>query len=140
MKNPYSSFLNKMYSTLLEYRHSTDRLNKVLNKDVEVYTKGGVNLNYSSALVISDWSGTKDNGWAINFYTGTFIETKRDAYEIEINKMLSREFCLIYSQSFEALEKFLKDCLFVKAKQDEEYENYIISLIPKKKHVRTYER
>ena len=33
MKNPYSSFLNKMYSTLLEYRHSTDRLNKVLNKE-----------------------------------------------------------------------------------------------------------
>lgn len=35
---------------------------------------------------------------------------------------------MIYSQSFETLEIFLKDCLFNKQIKDEELKNYIMSL------------
>lgn len=132
MENPYKNILNDLFSTLLDYRHSTDRLNKVLKKDVKVYTKEGALLNSSSALAISDWSGLSDNGWEINFYTGAFTQTSKDSYEIEINKLLSREFCLMYAQSFEAFEKFLKDCLFSKANRDKKIKDYIITKILKK--------
>lgn len=131
MTNPYKTFLNDFFSTLLDYRHSTNRLNKVLKKDVEIYTKEGARLHLASALVISDWSGPTDNGWEINFHTGISTETPKDTYEIEINKMLSRELCLMYAQSFEALEKFLKDCFFSRANRDKKLKDYIISLIPK---------
>jgi len=128
MTNCYKNYLDDFFSTLLEYRHSTNRLNKVLKKDVEIYTKKGAVIHSSSALIVSDWSGPTDNGWELNFHTGIFKETTKDNYESEIDKILSREFCLMYSQSFEALETFLKNCLFNKQLKDEDLKNYIISL------------
>lgn len=132
MTNPYKTYLDDFFLTLLDYRHSTNRLNKVLKKDVEIYTKEGAQLHFASTLVISDWSGPTDKGWEINFHTGIFTETPKDTYEVEINKMLSREMCLMYSQSFEALEKFIKDCLYSKASRDVKLKDFIISVIHKK--------
>ncbi len=128
MTNYYKEYLDDFFSILLDYRHSTNRLNKVLKRDVEIYTKKGAIIHSGSALIVSDWSGPTDNGWELNFHTGIFKETIKDNYESEINKILSRECCLMYSQSFEALETFLKDCLFSKQFRDEELKNYIISL------------
>jgi len=128
MINCYKDYLDDFFSTLLDYRHSTNRLNKVLKRDIEIYTKKGAVIHSSSALIVSDWSGPTDNGWELNFNTGIFKETTKDNYESEINKILSREFCLLYSQSYEALETFLKESLFNKQLKDEELKNYIISL------------
>lgn len=127
MSNPYKEFLDEFFSTLLDFRHSTQRLNKVLKKDVEIYTREGAVFGSTSALIISDWSGPTDNGWELNFYTGAYKETNKTSYEIEVNKMISRECCLMYAQSFEAMEKFLKDCLFRKASEDIILEEHIKS-------------
>jgi hypothetical protein len=128
MNNPYKAYLDDFFSTLLEYRHSTDRLNRVLKKDIEIYSKEEAQFFSSSALVISDWSGPTDKGWEMNFHTGVFKNTLKNNYEQEIQNLISRECCLMYAQSFEALEKYVKDCLFDKAGRDEELKKYIISL------------
>jgi hypothetical protein len=41
----------------------------------------------------------------------------------------SREFCLMYCQSYESLEKFLKDCVFYKAKNDLRFSEEIKQLL-----------
>jgi hypothetical protein len=47
------------------------------------------------------------------------------------NEMInfSREFCLMYCQSYESLEKFLKDCVFYKAKNDLRFSEEIKQLL-----------
>jgi hypothetical protein len=50
---------------------------------------------------------------------------------LEIEKIHSRQLCLLYSQSFESFERFLKDCLFDRLGRDENIRKYVISLLPK---------
>lgn len=128
MTNPYKTYLDEFFAALLDYRHATNRLNKVLENDVLAYASEGAQLHLGSALVISDWTGPTDNGWVVNFHTGIFKETVKKNYALEVNKIISRECCLMYAQSFEALEKYIKDCLFNKADRTEEFRKYIISL------------
>jgi hypothetical protein len=45
-----------------------------------------------------------------------YSKTSKENYENEMIFFL--EFCLMYCQSYESLEKFLKDCVFYKAKND----------------------
>lgn len=132
MQNPYKKYLDSFFTTILNYRHTTDRLFRVLKNDVASYKKENTYLHLSSALIISDWSSGTDNGWEINFPTGIVTETPKNEYPNEIQKFLSREFCLIYAQSYEALERFFKDCMFNKAIQDQELNKYVLSLIRKK--------
>ena len=140
MTNQYKEYLDYFFSTLLEFRHSTNRLNKILKKDVEIYTEKGSHIRASSALVISDWSGPTDNGWELNFHTGIFKETTKENYESDINKIISRECCLMYAQSFEALEKYIKDCLFNQQLRNKELNSYILSLQRDENFVLTRER
>ena len=133
MTNQYKPYLDSFFSELLELRHSTNRLEKVLKKDVEIYTEKGAQFHSGSALIISDWTGITDNGWDLNFHTGIFKETTKESYEREINQILSRECCLMYAQSFEFLEKYIKNCLFNLQMRDNELKNYIINLQGKNK-------
>jgi len=127
MKNPYKTFLDDYFDKLLGFRHSTNRVNKVLAKDVEIYLPDGAQFYSGSALVISDWTGPTDNGWEINFHTGIFKETVKEMYPAEIKRIISRECCLMYAQSFEALESLLKNLIFDKACRSSELERFILA-------------
>jgi hypothetical protein len=123
----YKKYLDDFFTTILEYRHSTNRLNTVLKNDVLEYSTGNKGFISMSALIISDWSGPTDRDWEVNFHSGITRKTLGDAYEQEVKQMLSRECCLMYAQSFEAFERLVKDCLFYRANYDKELKRYIVS-------------
>ena len=118
MKNEYKVFLDNYFSTLLEFIHTSRRLNKIINLDIEKYTQTGAVYDSNSALVLSDWTGKTDNGWVLPFHSGLFKNTSGENYKSEMKNVLSREFCLMYCQSYESLEKFFKDCVFYKAENN----------------------
>ncbi|TDE28912.1 hypothetical protein E0I61_11015 [Flavobacterium ranwuense] len=118
MNNEYKIFLDNYFSTLLEFIHNCRRLNKVITLDFEKYTQTGSVFNSNSTLILSDWTGKTDNGWVLPFHSGLFKSTSKENYKSEMISVLSREFCLMYCQSYESLEKFFKDCVFYKAKND----------------------
>ena len=125
MTNNYKIFLDDFFSTLLEFKHTSNRLNKVLTLDYQKYSESGAIYRSNSALILSDWTGKTDNGWELPFHSGIFRETLKENYKNEIINILSREFCLIYSQSFEALEKYFKDCVYYKSKNDLKFEEEV---------------
>lgn len=131
MANEYKIYLNTFFTTILEYKHTSKRLNDVLIKDIEKYTQIGAKYHSASSLIISDWTGETDNGWAKTFHTGISVETEKENYAVEIHNVLSREFCLIYSQSFESFEKFLKDCAFLMSLSDENFKSEIEKTLKK---------
>jgi len=131
MTNPFKEHLDYFFENLLYYRHISDRIDKVFQKEIKDYSNDKATIHFSSALAISDWTGPTDNGREINFYTGIVTETTKDNYESAIRKIFSRQLCLLYAQSFEAFERFIKDCLFNKIGRDESTREYTISLLPK---------
>jgi hypothetical protein len=112
--NPYKKYLDELFDRIIELRHTDSNLSKTLNESVKRY----INLNgfilSGSSLVISDWTGPTDNGWEINFHTGFSKSTFGENYENEVKRIISQECCYAFAQSFEALEKFFKDCIFEK--------------------------
>jgi hypothetical protein len=131
MTNPYKKHLDQLFEKLLYYRHISGRINKILQKEISLYNTNIANIHFASALVICDWTGPTDNGWELNFHTGIFSETTKDNYKKEIENISSSQLCLLYAQSFESFERFLKDCLFDKLERDNEIKKYVISLLPK---------
>lgn len=118
MKNHYKPFLQVFFEKLLYYRHICNRLDKVLKDDISKYTSEGAQIHLASALIISDWTGPTDNGWEVNFHSGVNYETTKKNYEAELNRIFDKQLCLLYAQSFESFERFLKDCLFEKQGRD----------------------
>lgn len=123
MNNPYREYLDFFFNTITDFKHKTNRINKVLTLDAQLYQTEGSHYYAGTSLIISDWSGPTDNGWAINFHTGTLKTTVKDNYLEEINKILSREFGYAFSQCFEALEKLLKDFISIKIETDIKFKN-----------------
>lgn len=115
MTNPYHAYLSLYFETLLYYRHISNRVNNIFKNDIETYTNNEALIHLASALVISDWTAPNDNGWEINFHTGIHRETPKEKYKLEIEKITSRQLLLLYAQSFESFERFLKDSLFHKS-------------------------
>jgi len=118
MTNPFRNHLNSYFETITDFKHTANRLNKVLLKDVETYTSDGARYFSGTALIIGDWSGPTDRGWKKNFHTGILKSTIKEHYASEINSVLSREFALAFAQCFEALERFLKNIAREKGKID----------------------
>jgi|GEM_PF-609720 hypothetical protein len=131
MINPYKIYLDGFFENLLYFRHISGRIDKVFHKEVKDYSKDKNIISFTSALVISDWTKPTDNGWEVNFHTGIVTHTSKDNYELEVRKIFSKQLCLLYAQSFEAFERFVKDCLFDKIERDESIREYTISLLPK---------
>ena len=131
MTNPNKEFLNQFFEKLLYFRHISGRINKVFEKEINVYTQDKAVVDFLSALVISDWTGPTDNGWEINFHTGLIKHTTKENYEEEFRKIYSKQLCLLYAQSYENFERFVKDCLFYRISHDEFIRDYTISLLPK---------
>jgi hypothetical protein len=131
MTNPYKEYLDKFFNSLLYFRHINGRINKLFKKEIEDCQLDDAIIHFVSALVISDWTGPTDNGWEINFHTGISTETTKENYKTEIENIFSRQLCLLYAQSFEVFEKFVKDCIYSRIDRDELIRNYAISLLPK---------
>lgn len=131
MENTYKKYLDQFFERLLYYRHVSRQLDKVFKKEIQAYTSEQAKIYFASVLVISDWTGPTDNGWEINFHTGIFKKTTEENYESEIRKVFSRQLCLLYAQSFESFERFLKNCLFEKINRDNIAKEYLIKLLPK---------
>lgn len=125
MTNPYKKHLDELFSNLLEYKHTTQRFTTVLKKDAETYSKDEASFHSIAVLFISDWSGQTVNGWELPFPTGSIREIEKHNYHLEVEKIITRECCLIYSQSFECLEKNFKDSVFTKAKHKDHIEDAI---------------
>ena len=125
MNNEYKTYLDNYFTTLLEFIHHCRRLNKVILLDIEKYTKTDSIYNSNSSLILSDWTGKTANGWVLPFHSGLFKSTSKENYKSEMINILSREFCLIYCQSYESLVKLFKDCVFHKASKDSNFEKEI---------------
>ena len=125
--NTYKKHLDQYFEKLIYFRHISGRINKVFQEDIKKYTDEKAIIHFASALNISDWTGPTDNGWEINFPTGIITETIKENYETDLNKIASKQLCLLYSQSFEAFERYLKDCLFDRVNRDEKIREYAIS-------------
>jgi hypothetical protein len=114
--NPYQKYIDDYFQRLLELRHRAYRINTVLReakKDFE-YVKDDEILS-ASALIISDWSGSEVNPFGRNYHTGVFSRTRGRDYKREIDHILSFQCCSSFAQGYEALEKFLKDLVYLKS-------------------------
>src|SRR5680860_732434 len=122
MENNYKEKIITLFERIIELRHSSNRINLVLTKDAQKFTVDNARFFSGSKLIISDWTGPTDNGWEINFNTGIRKETFKEDYSREVESIISRECCLSFSQAFEALESFFKDCIFFKSHRSEKFD------------------
>ncbi|MER3374142.1 MAG: hypothetical protein RIM83_05850 [Allomuricauda sp.] len=123
MTNPYKLHLVRFFETITDFKHTSNRLNKVLLKDVDRYTAEEAKYFSGTALVINDWTESTNDEGRWKFHTGVQKTTLKENYANEINKVLSREFGLIFAQCYEAFETLLKDFIDVKIHSDEDFKN-----------------
>ena len=120
--NPYHVHLKKLFSRLIELRHTVYQVDTVLKDSVTEYKFTNQNdFQSMSSLIISDWTGPTDSGWALFYGTGFSKVTYKKDYKKEIQRIISLECAYSFAQCFEALETFLKDCVFVKIHFDKKY-------------------
>ncbi len=120
--NHYSIHIKKLFTRTLELRHIVSHLKSVLKNSIKSFEKiENIDFISGSALVITDWTGPTDNGRDLVNHTGIRKITYKDKYVQEVEEILSYEFCYAFSQSFEALERFFKDCIYAKIKDDIEF-------------------
>ncbi|MDW3210126.1 MAG: hypothetical protein R8N23_09670 [Reichenbachiella sp.] len=115
MYNPYNKYLDHLYEVVLDYRHTTSLICRILVKDVERISRGNTISENHSALILSDWTGPTEKGREINQHSNKYRYTGRENYATDIEYLIFRECGLIYAQVFELLEKFIQDCLYEKA-------------------------
>ncbi len=113
--NPYNEHLKILFHRILELRHVANHLNSVLTESIKRFDSvKDTDFIVLSSLVISDWTGPTDNGWEVNFHTGINKVVFKHNYDLEVKRIISQECCFAYAQSFEALERFLKNCIKIK--------------------------
>lgn len=123
ISNPYESNLIIFFEVINHFKHSTNRLNKVLLKDVDLYNSEHAIYHSSTSLNICDWTGTNDNGWKKIFPTKIIKVTDKENYPLEIQKLLSREFGFAFAQCYEAFETLIKELITIKINTDEIFKN-----------------
>lgn len=121
MSNPYKKYLDQFLTTMLEFIHSARRIDTVLKRDLERYKSENAKYIDLSHLIIRDWTEELGNEDGINFPTGIIKEVGKEDYENEVKKMISFELCTMLAQSFENLERFIKNCLFEKAISNQDF-------------------
>ncbi|WP_158849005.1 hypothetical protein [Algibacter sp. L1A34] len=125
IENIYRKNLDNYFHTITDFKHSTNRLNKVLIKDIEKYKTEESIYSSLTSLVIEDWTLQRENNSKLRFHTGINKLTGKENYPDEITKILSREFSFVYSQCYEAFERFLKDCIDSKIINDIEFKKLV---------------
>ena len=130
--NPYQEHIEFLFSRILEIRHISSHLSSVLyDSIIKIETKAKFKFISGSSLVISDWTEPLDSKWEINYHSGISKITFKENYRDEVKKIISQECCYAFAQSFEALEKYLKDCVFSRMKQDQAFHEMIKNKYPK---------
>ena len=119
------SYLDKYYDLLIEYKYTASRINKIFLAEIEKYSSEEAVFQTASTLILRDWSGKTDNGWAYAYPTDSIIYINKENHPEFVNNMLSKQFCLMYVQSFEGLEKLLRNFLFELAQIDVELRSII---------------
>lgn len=56
MKNPYRKSLDIFFETITDFKHTSNRINKVLLKDVQIYTAEESKYFSGTYLIIGDWT------------------------------------------------------------------------------------
>ncbi|MFC5682011.1 hypothetical protein ACYE2N_09440 [Flavobacterium sp. MAHUQ-51] len=118
-------FLDNYFDTLIEYKHVALRTNSILFNDLKRCTSEDSKMKFASSLILRDWSGETDNGYAFAYPTDSMLYTAKEDYAEFIYDLISKQFCLFYVQSFEGLERLLKDMIFQFASIDEVLKNAI---------------
>jgi hypothetical protein len=129
MKNPYKLHLDVLFNRIIELRHTSSLVNTTLTNSIKDVEEIKTYFFSRSALVISDWTGRTENGWEINYHTGIRKYTFKENYRFEVERIVSQECCYAFAQSFEAIEKFFKDCVRTKIQRVEEYKKHLRSEI-----------
>ena len=94
-------------------RHTVSHIKYVLNSSIKNFENvENIDFINASALAITDWTGPTDRGWDLVNHTGIRKITYKDKYKQEVENIISQECCYAFAQSFEALERFVKDCVF----------------------------
>lgn len=115
MKNLYKEPLDLLFDRIISLRYNVYRLNNMLIKSIDnLKNPEEDRLISASSLIISDITGPTDNGWTIKFHTGHTKVTLAEGYKEEAIKLISIESCYSFAQTFEGLERFLKDILYQK--------------------------
>jgi hypothetical protein len=110
--NPYKIHIDFFFARQIELRHYAYWASSRLNDSVKSYRDTNHKYFSGSALIISDWLGESDNGWEINHPTGFIKSIGKENYDEEVVRIIGNICCYTFSQSFETLEKLIKDCLY----------------------------
>lgn len=125
-------YLNNYFDSLIEYKHLALRTNTILFNDLKRFDSEDSKLRFASSLVLRDWSGeTGKNGGSYAYPTESKLETTKESYPEFIHDLISKQFCFFYVQSFEGLERLLKNFIFELALIDAELKIFVESKLKK---------
>lgn len=121
------NYLNNYFDSLIEYKHIASRTNTILFNDLKRCISEDSKLRFGSSLILIDWSGKTSNGWVYTYPTDSKLETTQETYPEFIHDLISKQFCLFYVQSFEGLERLMKNFIFELALIDTELKGLVES-------------
>lgn len=131
MENELKKYLDEFYDFLIEQKFSAQRIDLFVKNEVNKYSHPEAIFRTGSSLILTDWSGKTNNNWVYTFPSDSSIEMDKEKYLFYLKKFLSKQLLLMYSQSYEALERLLKNFLFEVASSDNSLQEIIICKLRK---------
>lgn len=131
MDNTFKEHLINYFNKSSYHFHISYRLENLLNNEYDNINHPNSQFFSMNRLYISDWTNESEEGWELPFSSNVFTKTDKENYVIEMNNLKSRQNLLNYSQTFEAFQGFLKDCITQnnnQIKRENLYKNNIILL------------
>ncbi len=124
--NPYQNHIKDFFQRNIELQHSMYEISETIEKSMNLFEScNNWDLKSFSQLVISDWSVKSDNGWVINNSTGNSKTIRKENHQEELRRIISAECCYTFAQTYESLERFIKDCIVTRTKTDVRYKEYL---------------
>ena len=125
--NPYNIYKDKFFNRIADLIHSVQVTQILMNYAAREYSdKQEEALFALSNLIIHDWTGPDDNGFAIAYPTGKSSFTLNSHIEDTKERIASEQGCYVFAQSVEAIEALIKDCLYTKAVLDESFKTKLM--------------
>ncbi|MFT4523023.1 MAG: hypothetical protein ACI8ZN_001975 [Bacteroidia bacterium] len=116
-KNYFAPILQEFFDRVAHLEGTLYHLNVALTEfsfaHLEKYIFKGnqQEMMLGTALVISDLTGSHDNGWQINYPTGSNYMVIVSEYKQESHELINRESRYTIAQAYEAFSKLIKDFL-----------------------------
>lgn len=125
--NHYNIYKDKFFNRIADLIHSVQVTRILMNYAAREYSdKQDEALFALSNLIIHDWTGPDDNGFAIAYPTGKSSFTLNSHIEDTKERIASEQGCYVFAQSVEAFEALIKDCLYAKAILDESFKTKLM--------------